>query len=60
MAIFVLFGSRVRLPELFGDRVFTVQDRMHARYSYRADIWMKTRLAAVKFGSRYTTVEVLE
>ena len=59
-ANFLPFGTKIRLPELFGDRVFTVQDRMHARYSYRADIWMKTRLAAVKFGARYTTIEVLE
>ena len=57
---FLPFGTKVRLPELFGDRVFTVQDRMNARYYYRADVWMKTRLAAVKLGARYTTIEVLE
>lgn len=57
---FLPFGTKVRLPDLFGDRVFTVHDRMHARYRYRADVWMKTRLAAVQFGARYTTIEVLE
>jgi 3D (Asp-Asp-Asp) domain-containing protein len=59
-ANFLPFGTKVRMPEIYGDRIFTVQDRMNARYYYRADIWMKTRAAAVKFGLVYTTIEVLE
>ncbi|MDD2807703.1 MAG: hypothetical protein PHW95_04270 [Patescibacteria group bacterium] len=59
-ANFLPFGTKVRIPEYFGDRVFTVQDRMNARYSYHADVWMKTRAAAVVFGLRYTKLEVLE
>jgi len=59
-ANFLPFGAKVRMPEIYGDRIFTVQDRMNARYYYRADIWMKTREAAVKFGLVYTTIEVLE
>lgn len=57
---FLPFGTKVRMPELFGDRIFTVQDRMNARYHYRADIWMKSRPAAVKFGLVYTKIEVVE
>ena len=57
---FLPFGAKVRIPELFGDRVFTVQDRMNARYYYRADVWMRTRESAKKFGLAYTTLEVLE
>ncbi len=59
-ANFLPFGTKVRIPELFGDKIFTVQDRMNSRYYYRADIWMKTRQAAIKFGIAYTTIEVLE
>ncbi len=59
-ANFLPFGTKVRIPEIFGDRIFTVQDRMNARYYYRADIWMKTRESAIKFGLVYTTIEVLE
>jgi 3D (Asp-Asp-Asp) domain-containing protein len=59
-ANFLPFGTKVRIPEYFGDQVFTVVDRMNARYYYRADIWMKTREAAQKFGIVYTTIEVLE
>lgn len=59
-ANFLPFGTKVRFPELFGDRVFTVQDRMNARYYYRADVWMKTREAAIKFGYAYAKIEVVE
>ena len=59
-ANFLPFGSKVRMPELFADRVFTVQDRMNARYQYRADIWMKSRQAAIVFGLAYTRIEVIE
>lgn len=59
-ANFLPFGTKVRMPELFGDRIFTVQDRMNARYYYRADIWMKTRVDAQKFGLVYAKLEVIK
>ena len=42
-ANFLKFGTKVRFPDYFGNRVFEVQDRMNARYTNRADIWMPTR-----------------
>ena len=54
------FGTRVRFPELFGDRVFVVRDRMNKRYYERFDIWMLDHGDAVKFGAKYTTVEILK
>ncbi len=59
-ANFLPFGTKVRIPEYFGDRIFTVQDRMNARYYYRADVWLKTRAEAKKFGLVYTKLEVIE
>ncbi|MFA5021745.1 MAG: hypothetical protein WC508_01545 [Patescibacteria group bacterium] len=59
-ANFLKFGTKVRIPEQFGNRIFTVQDRMNARYYYRADVWLKTHDAAVKFGIVYTKIEVIE
>ena len=59
-ANFLPFGTKVRIPEYFGDRIFTVQDRMNARYYYRADVWFKTRADAVSFGAPYTVVEVVK
>ncbi len=57
-ANFLPIGTRVRIPELFGDRVFYVQDKMNARYYYKMDIWMKDYEQAKKFGVQYATVEI--
>lgn len=56
------FGTRIRIPEYFGDRVFIVQDRMNARHgSHVADIWMTSRNQAKQWGVKYgAKVEVLE
>lgn len=53
------FGTKVRFPELFGEQIFIVEDRMNARYGCNAfDIWMPSRSAALNFGKQYATVEV--
>lgn len=57
-ANFLPIGARVRLPELYGDKVFIVEDRMNTRYHYHLDVWMSERTDAVNFGVQYTTVEI--
>lgn len=54
------FGTIVKIPELFGDKLFVVEDRMNARYGYgRLDIWMDTtKQEARKFGVKRALVEV--
>lgn len=59
-ANFLPFGTKIMIPELFGDRVFTVHDRMNARYHYKVDVWMKDRQSALKFGVKYATIVVVE
>lgn len=60
-ANFLPFGTRVRLPELFGDKVFVVEDRMHARYATgRVDIWMPTKWDAKNFGKQLTQLVIIE
>lgn len=55
------FGTKVRLPELYGDKVFTVEDRMHSRKgNYQADIWMASTKDAINFGAKTTYIEVLD
>lgn len=56
------FGTRVRIPDLFGERVFIVRDRMNARYSgkNRIDVWMKNKQNAQDFGVKTAKIEVLE
>lgn len=58
---FLPFGTKVRIPELFGDKVFTVHDRMNRRYWYRVDVWMKDKSAAKKFGlHKNVKIEIIE
>lgn len=57
-ANFLPMGTRVRIPEFYGNRVFYVQDRMNQRYDEHMDIWMKHKSDAKQFGIKFTTVEV--
>jgi 3D (Asp-Asp-Asp) domain-containing protein len=59
-ANFLKFGTKVKIPELYGDRVFTVRDRMNAKHPNRVDIWMKDRSSAIKFGVKTAKIQVLE
>jgi len=55
------FGTKIMIPELYGDKVFTVEDRMNKKKSdYHIDIWMADRTLAVNFGVKTATIEVLE
>jgi 3D (Asp-Asp-Asp) domain-containing protein len=57
-ANFLKFGTEIKIPEYFGDKVFTVNDRMNPKYNSRVDVWMPTREAAVQFGARYLKIEI--
>jgi 3D (Asp-Asp-Asp) domain-containing protein len=59
-ANFLKFGTKIRIPELFGDKVFIVRDRMNSRYQNRVDIWMKEKQDALNFGIKYAKIEILE
>jgi len=55
------FGTKVRIPELYGDKVFTVEDRMSSKKGYyHFDIWFPSHQEAEKFGAKLTHIEVLE
>jgi 3D (Asp-Asp-Asp) domain-containing protein len=54
------FGAKVRIPTLYGDKVFVVQDRMNKKKSdYHLDIWMPDTKQAMNFGSQIAYVEIL-
>ena len=55
------FGARIRIPELYGDKIFVVEDRMHQRKGkYHLDVWLSEYLQARNFGAKITYIEVLE
>ncbi len=58
-ANFLPFGTKVRMPELYGDRIFVVRDRMNSRYQNRVDIWMINKADAIRFGVKTVKMEVL-
>ena len=53
------FGTKIQIPALFGEKIFTVEDRMSKRIGNTIDIWMPTKLDAVDFGVTHTSVIVL-
>lgn len=53
------FGTRVKFPQIFGDKIFVIEDRMAPKNSHKADIWMPTRQMALNFGVKYTEMEIL-
>lgn len=54
------FGTKLRIPDYYGDRVFTVLDRMNSRYGRgRVDIWMPSKAEAKEWGVRSIRIEVL-
>ena len=57
-ANFLPLGTRVKFPELYGDKEFVVKDRMNARYYYKIDLWMPETAMARQYGLQYTTVEI--
>jgi 3D (Asp-Asp-Asp) domain-containing protein len=59
-ANFLKFGTKVRIPALFGDKVFEVHDRMNKRFPNRVDVWMDDLTAARQFGVRHAVIEIVE
>jgi len=58
---FLAFGTKVRFPQLYGTKIFVVEDRMHQRFSSdRIDIWFADRESAQNFGVKETIMEILE
>ena len=55
------FGTKIRIPELYGDKVFVVEDRMSwKKGNYHIDIWFPSYWEAKSFGAKITYVEILE
>ncbi len=53
-------GTQVKIPELFGEKVLVVEDRMHKRFTDRIDVWMPSKWQALTFGKQRAAVEIVE
>lgn len=62
-ANFLKFGTKIKIPALFGEKIFTVEDRMNRRFNKanppRVDVWFDSLLAAKKFGVKTLEIEIL-
>ena len=58
---FLPMGSKLKIPALYGDKVFVVEDRMNTRYNNTntIDIWFESRADALQFGRRSLVMELL-
>ena len=55
------FGTKVKIPEIFGDKVFVVEDRMNwKKGKYHVDIWLPSYEQALIFGAKRAYIEILE
>lgn len=55
------FGTKIKIPKLYGDQVFVIEDRMNKKKSdYHIDIWFPSKNLAINFGVKTAYIEVLE
>ncbi len=55
------FGTEIRIPEIYGDKIFVVEDRMHSKKGYyHLDIWFASTQQAKDFGAKKVYIEILE
>ncbi len=68
-ANFLEFGTKLRIPEYFGEKEFVVKDRMNRRFSPPydhvshegyVDIWFENRYEANNFGRVISEIEIIE
>ena len=58
-ANFLPFGTKIKIPDYYGDQIFTINDRMNRRYWERVDVWFPEKPDALKWGVRKIKIEIL-
>lgn len=59
-ANFLPFGTKIKIPNIYGDKIFVVEDRMNRRYWHKIDIWFPDRQSALEFGLKTIKIQILE
>ncbi len=55
------FGTKIRIPAIYGDKVFVVEDRMHwSKDGDNVDIWFPSYWEAKNFGVKRSYIEILK
>ncbi len=59
-ANFLPFGTKIKIPALYGDKVFTVEDRMSSRFTNTVDIVVPSQREAINFGVKNAYIKILQ
>ena len=56
---FLPLGTKIKIPEIFGEKIFVVEDRMNPRFKDRIDIWFPSSFEAKLFGIKKAKIYIL-
>ncbi len=56
---FLPFGTAIKIPEVYGNKIFVVEDRMNSRYWYNVDVWFPSKDLAKQFGRKTVRIEIV-
>ena len=59
-ANFLRFGTKVKFPAIYGEKIFIVEDRMKPSALRKVDLWFPARNEAIVFGVKRTKMVVLD
>lgn len=54
------FGTLIKMPKLYGDKIFVVEDRLAPKNGHKIDVWFPSRESAMEFGVKITEIQVLK
>src|SRR3989344_3222951 len=58
-ANFLPFGTAIKIPAIYGNKIFVVEDRMNSRYNLNVDLWFPSKALAKQFGRKTITIEIV-
>lgn len=53
------FGTKIMIPDMFGEKIFTVEDRMAPKNHHKIDIWFPNISQARKFGVKRAKILII-
>jgi 3D (Asp-Asp-Asp) domain-containing protein len=56
---FLPIGTAIKIPDIYGDKIFVVEDRMNTRYWMNVDLWFPSKELAKQFGRKTVKIEVV-
>ena len=58
-ANFLPMGTAIKIPALYGNKIFVVEDRMNKRYNLNVDLWFPSKALAKQFGRKTIKIEIV-